>query len=120
MELVTSDAHQGLKNAIGAVFAGAGWQHSRTHIMVPAHPSAQADPPELAEGLGGHFGTYHLPATVFRRGPRPTGPSGGITPRAFSPVAELLADAAPDILAFTAFPVTHWQKLWSNDPEGNG
>ena len=24
-------------------------------------------------------------------------------------MAELLADAAPDILAFTAFPVAHWQ-----------
>ena len=30
---------------------------------------------------------------------------------------ELLADAAPDILAFTAFPVAHWQKLWSNNPQ---
>ena len=27
-----------------------------------------------------------------------------------------LADALPDILAFTAFPVSHWQKLWSNNP----
>ena len=26
----------------------------------------------------------------------------------FAQVAELLADAAPDILAFTAFPVAHW------------
>jgi len=22
----------------------------------------------------------------------------------------------PDILAFTGFPVSHWQKLWSNNP----
>ena len=29
-------------------------------------------------------------------------------------MAELLPDAAPDILTFTAFPVAHWQKLWSN------
>ena len=36
---------------------------------------------------------------------------------AFAQVAELLADAAPDILAFTAFPVAHWQKLWSNNPQ---
>jgi transposase-like protein len=28
----------------------------------------------------------------------------------------VLADALPDILAFTAFPVSHWQKLWSNNP----
>ena len=32
-------------------------------------------------------------------------------------MAELLADAAPDLLAFTAFPVAHWQKLWSNNPQ---
>ena len=35
----------------------------------------------------------------------------------FLQVAELLADAAPDLLAFTAFPVAHWQKLWSNNPQ---
>ena len=35
----------------------------------------------------------------------------------FPQVTELLADAAPDILAFTAFPVSHWQKLWSNNPQ---
>ena len=33
VELVTSDAHQGLKNAIAAVFAGASWQRCRTHFM---------------------------------------------------------------------------------------
>ena len=26
-------------------------------------------------------------------------------------------DTAPDLLAFTAFPVAHWQKLWSNNPQ---
>ena len=33
VELVTSDAHQGLKNAIAAVCAGASWQRCRTHFM---------------------------------------------------------------------------------------
>ena len=33
VELVVSDAHQGLKNAIAAVFAGASWQRCRTHFM---------------------------------------------------------------------------------------
>ncbi len=36
----------------------------------------------------------------------------------FPQVAELPADAAPDILAFTACPVDHRQKLWSNNPQG--
>ena len=34
----------------------------------------------------------------------------------FPQAADLLEDALPDILAFTAFPVSHWQKLWSNNP----
>ena len=45
VELATSDAHQGLKNVIAAVFAGAGWQRCSTHFMtnlltrVPSVPS---------------------------------------------------------------------------------
>ena len=75
VELVTSDAHQGLKNAIAAVFAGASWQRCRTHFManlltrVPKR--AQACPT-----WRGHHGAHHLPATVSRRGPRPIGPGG--------------------------------------------
>ena len=34
----------------------------------------------------------------------------------FPQVAVMLEDAGPDILAFTDFPVAHWQKLWSNNP----
>ena len=33
VELVISDAHQGLKDAIATVFAGAAWQRCRTHFM---------------------------------------------------------------------------------------
>ncbi len=33
VELVTSDAHEGLKDAIATVFCGASWQRCRTHFM---------------------------------------------------------------------------------------
>ena len=33
VELVTSDAHEGLREAIATVFSGAGWQRCRTHFM---------------------------------------------------------------------------------------
>ena len=33
VELVVSDAHQGLRGAIAAVFGGASWQRCRTHFM---------------------------------------------------------------------------------------
>ena len=28
-----------------------------------------------------------------------------------------VADAAPDVLTCTIFPVAYWQKLWSNNPQ---
>ena len=114
VELVTSDAHQGLKNAIAAVFTGASWQRCRTHFM--ANLLTRVPNPAWPPRTFSH-GPHHLPATVSCRGPRPIGPSGGTTPGAFAQVAELLADAAPDLLACTAFPVAHWQKLWSNNPQ---
>ena len=86
VELVTSDAHQGLKNAIAAVFTGASWQRCRTHFManlltrVPKRALLS-----LSKGRRGHHGPHHLPATVSRRGPRPIGPSGGTTPGALCP-----------------------------------
>ena len=43
VELVVSDAHQGLRGAIAAVFGGASWQRCRTHFMTqPAHSGPQA------------------------------------------------------------------------------
>ena len=35
----------------------------------------------------------------------------------FPQVASLLDGAGPDILAFSSFPVPHWKKLWSNNPQ---
>ena len=88
VELVTSDAHQGLKNAIAAVFTGASWQ-TLPHPLhgQPAHPSAQARPTRR-----GHHGAHHLPATVSRRGPRPIDRVVEQLREPFPQVAELLAE----------------------------
>ena len=118
VELVTSDAHQGLKNAIAAVFTGASWQRCRTHFManlltrVPKR--AQACPT-----WRGHPGPSRMVRTIYQQ-LSPAEVHGQLDRvveqlrEPFPQVAELLADAAPDILACTAFPVAHWQKLWSN------
>ncbi len=36
--------------------------------------------------------------------------------RQFPTVENLLRDAAPELLAFADFPVTHWKKIWSTNP----
>ena len=118
VELVTSDAHQGLKNAIAAVFAGATWQRCRTHFManlltrVPkrAQPGvATQDLPRMVRTIYQQLSPAEVHGQLDRVVEQLREP--------FAQVAELLADAAPDILAFTAFPVAHWQKLWSNNPQ---
>jgi putative transposase len=34
----------------------------------------------------------------------------------FPEVATMLSDAAEDLLAFCAFPLAHWRKIWSTNP----
>ena len=83
----------------------------------PAHPSAQARPT-----WRGHPGPSRMVRTIYQQ-LSPAEVHGQLDRvveqlrELFAQVAELLADAAPDILAFTAFPVAHWQKLWSNNPQ---
>ena len=35
----------------------------------------------------------------------------------FPRAADLLEEATPDLLAFTAFPKEHWRQIWSNNPQ---
>jgi putative transposase len=35
----------------------------------------------------------------------------------FPDAAQMLADAADDILAFSTFPKEHWRQVWSNNPQ---
>jgi transposase-like protein len=36
--------------------------------------------------------------------------------RQFPVIATMLRDAREDLLAFSAFPVAHWRKIWSTNP----
>jgi len=37
--------------------------------------------------------------------------------RKSSSLARVLDEAAPDITAFSSFPIEHWHKIWSNNPQ---
>ena len=81
VELVTSDAHQGLKNAIAAVFAGASWQRCRTHFMANLLTRV---PKRAQPGVATMVRTIYqqLSPTEVHGQLRP---SGGTTPGALSP-----------------------------------
>ena len=111
VQLVISDAHQGLKQAIAAVLLGASWQRCKVHFMrnvlaaVPKAPPrwCRRDPHDLRP-------TRHRPrARQFDEVARMLG-------RQLPKVAAMLRDAREDLLAFTGFPHAHWRKIWSTNP----
>ena len=113
VQLVVSDAHQGLKDAIAAVFAGAAWQRCRTHfarnLLTRVPKSAQ---PMVATIVRSIF-EQPSPEEVWAQHTRVV---AQIEPR-FPDAARMLADAAEEVLAFATFPQQHWRKIRSNNPQ---
>ncbi len=112
VQLVISDAHEGLKGAIAAVLQGASWQRCRVHFvrnalaLVPKSAAqmaaatirtvfAQPDPVSAHE-------QWRRVADTFRD--------------RYARLATLLDDAEADVLAYLAFPADHWRQIWSNNP----
>jgi transposase-like protein len=113
VRLVTSDAHRGLVDAIGATLPGASWQRCRTHYaanLMSITPKTSwpwvktllhsvYDQPD-ADSV--HAQYDRLIDTISDKLPA---------------VAEHLETARPDVLAFTAFPKELWRQIWSNNPQ---
>ncbi len=112
VQLVTSDAHPGLVDAIRSTLPGASWQRCRTHFMrnlltrVPK--TAQRAVATLVRSIfdqadqdQAHEQYTRVLAQLQER---------------FPAAAQLLEDAGPDLLAFTAFSPTLWRQVWSNNP----
>src|SRR5215470_6254803 len=111
--LVTSDAHRGLTEAIGATLPGAAWQRCRTHYAA----NLMAATPKSAWGWVRALlhSVYDQPdaAAVHAQFGRVLDALDGKLPA----VAAHLDTARPDILAFTAFPKAIWRQIWSNNPQ---
>jgi putative transposase len=113
VSLVISDAHPGLVDAIASTLSGATWQRCRTHYM----RNLQTKVPKAAQSM-----VATLVRTIFAQ-PDAT-PVWAQHARVveqltdqFGAAAEHLADAAPDVLAFTGCPKEHWRQIWSNNPQ---
>ena len=113
VELVTSDAHQGLKGAIATVFAGASWQRCRTHFMTNLLSRVLRRAQPWVATMVRTIYQQPSPEEVHAQHARMV----GMLDERFPQAAEPLADVGPDILAFTAFPVGHWRQVWSNNPQ---
>lgn len=112
VQLVVSDAHEGLKAAIGQVFAGAAWQRCRVHTMrniLARVPKARA---QMVGALVRTIFAAEDTAGVHAQFEEVLAALARVEPRA----ADLLAAAREDLLAFTGFPKAHWVKIWSTNP----
>jgi transposase-like protein len=113
VRLVTSDAHRGLVEAIGATLPGASWQRCRTHYaanLMSATPKASW--PWVRALL---HSVYDQPdsASVHAQFDRVLDALGEKLPQ----VARHLDQARADVLAFTGFPKEVWRQIWSNNPQ---
>ncbi len=110
--LVTSDAHTGRREAIGATLLGATWQRCRVHVLrdVLAHV------PKTAQAMVAAFAR-----TIFAQ-PDPAAAHaqlGQVAERlapSFPKAAQTLLAAEADLLAYLAVPREHWSKVWSTNP----
>ena len=112
VQLVISDAHTGLKQAINAVLLGAAWQRCRVHFL--RNVLAQV-PKGSAEMVAAAVRTiFAQPKADMVRDQ--LGVIAGMLGRQSAKVETMLRDAAEDLLAFTSFPPAHWKKIWSTNP----
>ena len=112
VRLVTSDAHQGLVEAIAANLPGAVWQRCRTHY---AANLMSITPKSLWPAVKVMLhSVYDQPDAdaVHAQFDRLL----DYTAEKLPDVADHLDAARADILAFTSFPTEVWQQIWSNNP----
>jgi transposase-like protein len=112
VRLVTSDAHEGLRQAIAAALHGASWQRCRVHFL----RNALAYVPKGAQALAA--------ATLRTVFAQPTAEparqqwgqvADGFRTR-YPRLAALMDEAEADVLAYLAFPRAHWRQVWSTNP----
>ena len=112
VRLVISDHHLGLNKAIGSVLIGAAWQRCRVHFMRNVLARVPRASQEMVAAAIRTVFAQPDKDTVFEQFSRITKTLEG----QFPDVARMLASAREDLLAFSAFPVEHWRKLWSTNP----
>jgi putative transposase len=111
VRLVVSDAHEGLRSAIAKVLSGTQWQRCRVHFM---RNLLSTVPRGAQETVAAFVRTifyqpdHHSAMTHLRD-------VAGMLRERFPEAAEVLDDAAEDVLAHMQFPKEHRRRLHSTN-----
>ncbi len=111
-KLVISDAHEGLKAAIGTVFQGASWQRCKVHFFrnILAHVP-QTRKLEVAAGLRTVFSQVSLEAAQ-----RAASEFRTLFGKTLTKALAIFDAGLTDALAFLRFPLEHHRKIASTNP----
>ncbi len=114
VQLVISDDHTGLVDAIAATLPGAGWQRCRTHYL----RNLLTTVPKSSETM-----VATMVRTIFAQ---PSAEEVWAQHRrvvdhlhqvGLTDAGDHLDQAGAEILTFTGFPKAHWKQIWSNNPQ---
>lgn len=112
VRLVISDAHEGLKVAIGAVLHGASWQRCRVHFLRNALALVPKSAQQMVAATIRTVFVQPEPAAARAQWRRVAAGFRAAYPR----LATLLDTAEDEVLTYLAFPAEHWRQIWSNNP----
>src|SRR5919199_6580008 len=112
VQLVISDAHPGLKQAIREVFVGAAWQRCRVHFM----RNLLARVPKTAAAM-----VAATVRTIFQQPDRTSAQRqlrevAKTLQARFPKVVAMLEDAEEEIFTFYDFPTEHRRQIYSTNP----
>ena len=100
VKLVTSDAHQGLKDAVEAVLQGAGWQRCRVHFMRKALSTVTKEAQQMVGATIRTVFAQPDSGSAHRQWRRV---ADGFRDR-FPKLASLMDEADEDVLSYATFP----------------
>jgi transposase-like protein len=112
VQLVISDAHDGLKAAIAKQLHGTGWQRCKVHFQRNVLAAVGKIHGEMVTAMIRTIFAQPDAASVTAQLHAVADSLAGQFPK----VADMLLEAEADLTAFATFPKSHWRRIWSTNP----
>jgi transposase-like protein len=111
VKLVISDAHPGLKEAIGQVFTGIPWQRCRVHFM----RNVLSQVPKKYQGIVSAMVRTIFTADKVEEAKTQLRMVVDQLSTRFPKAMQIVIDAEDEVLTYMSFPQKHWQQIYSSN-----